>query len=312
MAETAKEPGTDPAIASFLDHLARERRYSPHTIRNYRQALAAWTSTVRSLRGGAGQSSVDFSEADDRTVRSHLIELRRAGRGKRTVHLHASALRRFYRFLLQQGAAKRNPFAGVALPRLSRPLPVFLTEEQARRFLHGPVRLLRDGEINRTEALRDQLVFELLYGGGLRISELVTLTWGRVDVRDGVARVLGKGSKERLVPLGRVAQALLREHKKNSRPAPADAVLPALRGKPMTAGWIQRRMKRYLHLAGLPANLTPHKLRHSFATHLLNAGADLRAVQELLGHASLSTTQIYTHVGIRRLKEAHQRAHPRA
>ncbi len=312
MEETPREGDTAPAapaITEFLDYLARERRYSAYTIRNYRQALDAWADT---LRGGRAGAPVDFADADDRSVRSHLIELQRSGRGKRTVHLHASALRRFYRFLLQRGRAARNPFAGVALPRLSRPLPVFLTEEQARRFLEGPARLHKSGEIDRSEALRDQLVFELLYGGGLRISELVGLTWGRVDTRSGVARVLGKGRKERLVPLGRAARALLRECAAGRRPESAERVLPAAGGRPVTAGWIQRRMKRYLALAGLPANLTPHKLRHSFATHLLNAGADLRAVQELLGHASLSTTQVYTHVGVRRLKEAHQKAHPRA
>ncbi len=309
MEETPREEDAPSAIIEFLDYLARERRYSAYTIRNYRQALVAWADT---LRGGRAGMAVDFAEADDRMVRSHLIELQRSGRGKRTVHLHASALRRFYRFLLQRGRVSRNPFAGVALPRLSRPLPVFLTEAQARRFLEGPLRQLRSGEIDRSEALRDQLAFELLYGGGLRVSELVGLTWGCVDIRSGVARILGKGGKERLVPLGMVAQALLRDSAAGRRPPAAEPVLPAVDGRPVSAAWVQRRMKRYLALAGLPANLTPHKLRHSFATHLLNAGADLRAVQELLGHASLSTTQVYTHVGIRRLKEAHQKAHPRA
>lgn len=310
MENSPREAGnTVPEVSAFLDYLARERRYSANTVRNYRQALDAWVSTLR--RGAAG-AAVDFAGADDRAVRSHLIELQRAGRGKRTLHLHASALRRFYRFLLQRGLAAGNPFTGVALPRLSRPLPVFLTEAQARRFLDGPLRRFKSGEIDRPEALRDQLAFELLYGGGLRVSELVGLTWGRVDIRSAVARVLGKGGKERLVPLGRTAQALLHECVRGQPPVPDKQVLPGVNGRPVTAGWVQRRMKRYLALAGLPANLTPHKLRHSFATHLLNAGADLRAVQELLGHASLSTTQVYTHVGVRRLKEAHQKAHPRA
>ena len=300
-----------PEVVEFLSYLSRERRYSPHTLRNYGQALQRWTAYLRCEQQG---SPLALDKIDDRLVRSYLIEQQRSGLNRRTLHLQASACRSFYRFLMQRGGASHNPFIGIALPSLSKPLPVFLTERQAETFLDGPRKLLATGEICPVQAQRDQLIFELLYGGGLRISELVGLRWEQIDLPMGVARILGKGRKERLVPLGRVASELLRARRKElERPSPTDCVLPPdEKGRPLTASWIQRRMKRYLALAELPSNLTPHKLRHSFATHMLNAGADLRAVQELLGHASLSTTQIYTHVETRRLKEAHSQAHPRA
>ncbi len=300
-----------PEIAEFLDYLSRERRYSPYTLRNYRQALEGWAGF---LRREARVGKIALGNVDDRLVRSYLIELQRTGLNRRTLHLHASACRSFYRFLMQRGVSAHNPFTGVALPRLSKPLPVFLTERQAEAFLDGPRKLLESGELTTLQARRDQLIFELLYGGGLRISELVELRWEQIDLASAVARILGKGRKERMVPLGRVAGELLRAQRNElSRPDSRDRILPPdEKGRHLTASWIQRRMKRYLILAELPSDLTPHKLRHSFATHMLNAGADLRAVQELLGHASLSTTQIYTHVETRRLKEAHKKAHPRA
>jgi integrase/recombinase XerC len=202
----------------------------------------------------------------------------------------------------------------VPLPKLEKRLPQFLTEEQMKRLLAGPQRLLENAAVGSHVAWRDRLAMELLYGGGLRVSELAALTFGAVDFSSGVARVRGKGNKERLCPLGRVALAVLKKFRDDFArdAAPARVVLTNPDGSPMNVRAVQLMLKRYLALAGLPLDLTPHKLRHSYATHLLNAGADLRLVQELLGHAQLATTQVYTHVSVARLKEIYAKAHPRA
>jgi integrase/recombinase XerC len=215
---------------------------------------------------------------------------------------------------MAKGRLKKNPFSGAPLPRLERRLPQFLTEEQARKLLASPARLLEAGGCDAFTAVRDRLAMELLYGAGLRVSELVGLDHGAVDLGEGVARVLGKGRKQRICPLGRVACEVLRRFRDEFTPGagPGDPVLCSARGSRMTVRAVQLMLKRHLALAGLPLDLTPHKLRHSFATHLLNAGADLRIVQELLGHAQLVTTQVYTHVSIARLKDVYDKAHPRA
>ena len=235
---------------------------------------------------------------------------------RRTLHNHASGLRALFRYWRREGRLDRNPFAGVPLPKLEKRLPQFLTEDQMKLLLHGPQRLIENGALDPFLAWRDRLAMELLYGAGLRVSELVALNLGDIDPDSGVARVLGKGRKERLCPIGRVALAVLQKFRTEFRPDATDrsSVLPRTKHKAqrMTVRTVQLMLKRYLALAGLPLDLTPHKLRHSYATHLLNAGADLRLVQELLGHASLGTTQVYTHVSVARLKEIYAKAHPRA
>ncbi|MSU51558.1 MAG: tyrosine recombinase XerC, partial [Opitutus sp.] len=209
---------------------------------------------------------------------------------------------------------KRNPLLNVPLPKLEKRLPKFLTEAQMKLLLTGPQRLLENETIEPHTAWRDRLAMELLYGGGLRVSELVGLNHGAIDVDSGVARVLGKGRKERLCPLGRVALTVLKKFRDEFArdKGPDGAVLANPNGSRMTVTAVQLMLKRYLALAGLPMDLTPHKLRHSYATHLLNAGADLRLVQELLGHSQLATTQLYTHVSMARLQEIYAKAHPRA
>jgi integrase/recombinase XerC len=208
----------------------------------------------------------------------------------------------------------RNPFIGVPLPKLEKRLPKFLTEDQMKQLLTGPSRLLENESVDAFTAWRDRLAMELLYGGGLRVSELVALNYGAIDLGSGVARVFGKGKKERLCPLGVVAIAVLRKFKNEFAHDTAFSapVLVTTRHQRMPVRQVQLMLKRYLALADLPRDLTPHKIRHSYATHLLNAGADLRLVQELLGHVSLNTTQVYTHVSIARLKEVYAKAHPRA
>ncbi len=293
----------------FADFLAKERRYSGYTVRNYRQAFEDFHRWL----AAAGWWERGFDALDTRDVRDFVIEAQRRF-GRRTLHNHVSGLRTFFKFWLRRGRVRRNPFLGVPLPKLEKRLPKFLTEEQVVRLLAGPQRLLENESVDAFTAHRDRLAMELLYGAGLRVSELVGLNYGAIDFGSGVARVLGKGNKERLCPLGRVATELLRKFRAEfARDRGHDApVLVTARHERMPVHQVQKMMKRYLALAELPMDLTPHKLRHSFATHLLNAGADLRLVQELLGHSQLATTQVYTHVSVARLKEIYAKAHPRA
>jgi len=319
MSRPASKPGTDapavpPAVVAewlqpFLDHLAKERRYSVYTVRNYRQAFEDY---YRWLVQG-GRDTTAFGALAARDVRDFIIEAQRRF-GRRTLHNHVSGLRAFHRFWMRDGKLTRNPFVGVPLPKLEKPLPKFLTENQMTTLLAGPEKLRREGVISDFTAARDQLALEILYGGGLRVSELIGLNYGAVDFDQGTARVLGKGRKERICPLGSTAMAALRKFcaESGGEAGLAKPVLVTPQGRRLTAAAVQQMMKKYLALAELPMDITPHKLRHSYATHLLNAGADLRSVQELLGHASLTTTQIYTHTSIARLKEIHAKAHPRA
>jgi integrase/recombinase XerC len=296
-------------VAPFLDFLAREKRLSPYTIRNYRQAVLEFGRWL-AADGGSTRSPADV---DSRTLRDFLIEAQRRI-SRRTLHNRVSALRSFYRYWRRRGRLTASPLTGVVLPRLERALPRYLTEGQMLTLLGGPGILLEQGSIDAFTAWRDRLVMELLYGGGLRVSELVGLDYDRIDVPSGVARVLGKGRKERLCPLGRVATAVLVRFRDEfaRQTGSADPVVINSRHQRFSVRSIQLLLKKYLALADLPADLTPHKIRHSYATHLLDNGADLRLVQDLLGHASLSTTQIYTHVSVSRLQEAHRKAHPRA
>lgn len=296
----------------FADFLAGERRCSPYTVRNYRQAFAGfhqWLASPGVDRWREGPGAVTSREARDFVIESqrHL--------GRRTLHNHVSGLRAFYKFWIRRGRLQRDPFLGVALPRLPKLLPRFLTEEQMKQLLLAPERLEAAGTVDAWTAARDRLALELLYGGGLRVSELAGLNLGDVvDWDEGVVRVLGKGRKERLCPIGAVATGVLRRFRDRwaAGAGPETAVLLAPGGRRSTVRDIQVLVKRHLAAAGLPLDLSPHKIRHSYATHLLNAGADLRLVQELLGHAQLATTQVYTHVSLERLRGIYDRAHPRA
>jgi len=295
--------------APFADHLSRERRCSAYTVRNYRSAFEDFYRWLAS----AGLWSKGIGALGPREVRDFVIEAQRRY-GRRTLHNHVSGLRALCRFWMREGRLTRNPFAGAPLPKLEKRLPQFLTEDQAKTLLASPQRLLENGGCDAFTAWRDRLAMELLYGAGLRVSELVALDYGAVDLAEGVARVTGKGLKQRICPVGKAACAVLARFRDGFAPAsgPTDPVLCGPSGRRMTVRAVQLMLKRHLGLAGLPADLTPHKLRHSFATHLLNAGADLRVVQELLGHAQLVTTQVYTHVSVARLKDVYNRAHPRA
>ena len=296
-------------LAPFLDHLEKERRYSRYTVRNYRQAFEDFWRWL--ARNGLADRGLDRLGVRD--MRDFIIEGQRRF-SRRTLHNHVSGLRAFCRFWQRRGRLKRNPLTGVPLPRLDKPLPKFLTEKQMTDLLTGPLRLLENRSLDAFTAWRDRLVMELLYGGGLRVSELVGLDYGQIDFESGVARVMGKGGKERLCPLGRVAMAVLVKWRGEFArdQTPESPVIVNRHHERLPVRQVQLLLKRYLALAGLPMDMTPHKLRHSYATHLLNAGADLRLVQELLGHVNLTTTQIYTHVSVAHLKKIYERAHPRA
>jgi integrase/recombinase XerC len=293
----------------FADHLALERRCSAYTVRNYRQAFEdfhRWLLSAGLWSGGPGELS-------SRNVRDFVIEAQRRF-DRRTLHNHVSGLRTFYRFWQRRGRLPRNPFVGASLPKLEKRLPKFLTEEQMMLLLLGPQRLLDQGTLDPWTAWRDRLAMELLYGGGLRVSELVGLDHGAIDESVGVARVRGKGRKDRVCPLGKAALAVYARFRADFAPncRPSDPVFIAQSGRRLGARAVQLMVKRYLALAGLPIEMSPHKLRHAYATHLLNGGADLRVVQELLGHARLATTQVYTHVSVARLRDVYEKAHPRA
>ncbi len=307
-------PELPPAVVAewwtpFEDFLAKERRYSPYTVRNYRQAFEDFYRWLV----GAELWERGLDQLGSREMRDFVIEAQRRF-DRRTLHNHASGLRTFFKFWMRREKLRKNPLLGVPLPKLEKRLPKFLTEEQMKLLLAGPQRRWANEGIDEPTAWRDRLTMELLYGGGLRVSELVGLSYGDIDFANGVARVLGKGRKERLCPLGRVAMAVMAKYRDEfaHEKRPTSPVVANAQGQRMEIRAVQLMLKRYLTLAGLPLDLTPHKLRHSYATHLLNAGADLRLVQELLGHSQLATTQVYTHVSVARLKEIYAKAHPRA
>ncbi len=316
-ANTAAEPWTAAEFAEwvepFLGYLEQERRYSRYTVRNYRGALAHLAAWWSCRPGATGRWTEHLAQMGTRELREFVIEAQRTI-DRRSLHNQFSGLRAFFRYWGRRGKVPADPTVGVPLPKLEKRLPQFMSEAQMRALLLGPERLRESGAVDPFTASRDRLVLELLYGGGLRVSEVVSLTVGALDETSGVARVEGKGRKERLCPLGDVALAAWRRFRDEFRgPVTAESpVLVTRQGRPLQVRAVQRLMKQYLGLAGLPLEMSPHKVRHSYATHLLNAGADLRLVQELLGHASLNTTQIYTHVSVARLQEVYARAHPRA
>lgn len=301
--ETIKVPHLD----AYLEHLEFQRRLSKNTVRNYRKAVLIFVEYLIS----EGEWQGAFESFNKTTIRSFLIEQQRRV-SRRTIHNYVSGLRNFYTYLRRKGVSELNPFANIVLPKLERKLPEFLTEQQMLDLLEAPAKMFKAGLISKFDAYRDNLIMELLYGGGLRISELCNLKYGAIDLSSGVARILGKGNKERICPLGEVAIASLKAFVAafGFDQSPEAPIVVNKKGHPIQARQVQMMLKKYLKFVGLPLTITPHKLRHSFATHMLNSGAELRAVQEMLGHTSLSTTQLYTHLSIQRLKDIYTQAHP--
>ncbi len=317
---------TDPCVAHFVKYLEAEKNASEHTISNYLIDIRQFCEVVW---GGDAAAPFKWKSADRFAARKFLVFFQKLEMAPTTTGRKLSALRSFYKFLLREEYVDQNPFSGLNLPKKGNYLPQILSVNEVGKLLDAPMKFDEQQVPSSNPkvklwreymAARDGAILELLYSTGMRINELVKLPEESIDLLSGVARVRGKGKKERLCPLGSpAARALMKnlelrenvwllEGKRDVR----SPVFLNKNGGPITARSIERMMKKYVLFCGLNAELTPHSLRHSFATHLLDAGADLRSVQELLGHASLSTTQIYTHVSVERLKEVYQLAHPRA
>jgi site-specific recombinase XerD len=243
--------------------------------------------------------------------RRYLFACGKREMARPTIRLHFAALRTFYKFLAIRHGLKANPLTEVQLPKLERKLPLVLTMKQIDELLTAPLRIEKSGKAPVWMPARDAAILELFYSSGLRLAELVALDVKDVDVFSESVRVLGKGRKERVVPVGAPALAAIQKYRHEARVDAGPLFLSKVRRR-MAPANVALVLKRYLPHTSIPVNVSPHKLRHSFATHLLDAGADLRSVQSLLGHASLSTTQIYTHVTVERLKRAYDGAHPRA
>lgn len=296
----------DKSTEAFLSHIGHARNYSPHTLRAYGRDLAEFGGYLET----AGRPS-DPSLVTRLDVRGYLAFLHERGVEKRTSARKLSTLRSFYKFLVGRKLVKSDPCAGVRNPKLARVLPKFLDEGAVEKLVTAPAG-------DDLFACRDRAMLELLYSSGLRVSELVLLDVRDVDLLSEVVKARGKGKKERIVPVGRPAgEAIERYLAARKRTLgfvelEPEALFLNRFGKRLTARSVAKKMEKYLAAAGLPKNASPHTLRHSFATHLLDRGADLRSVQELLGHESLATTQVYTHVTTARLKKAYDEAHPRS
>ena len=289
-------------IETFADALWMERGLSANTLSAYRGDLAAFAAWLVQHRTPL------LDARRDQLLAYLAVRVQQGARPRSTARL-LSTLRRFYRYLVREGRLTEDPSARIDAPKLGRALPKSLTEAEVENLLAVP-------KVRDPLGLRDRTMLEVLYASGLRVTELVSLTLDQVNLRQGVVRVVGKGSKERLVPLGEESVAWLERYLSEARHDIVqgrlnDALFPTRRGAAMSRQAFWQLIKRYAQQAGIDKPLSPHTLRHAFATHLLNHGADLRVVQLLLGHSDLSTTQIYTHVARERLKDLHARHHPR-
>jgi len=292
----------DALLDSFLLHLATERRLSGNTLASYAADLRRFSSFL-SDRGIDARS---FTRPD---FLDYLRGLREGGLSARSTARHVSTTRSFFRFLVREGVLAASPVSEAKAPRIGRPLPKYLTLTQVERLLNAP-------DLRTPEGIRDRAMLTLMYASGLRASELVTLRLENVDANAGFLYVLGKGGKERVVPVADAALAALAGYLAGARPGflgkrVSSALFLSRRGKRITRQTLWNRIRRWALSAGIEERISPHTLRHSFASHLLAGGADLRAVQAMLGHADIATTQIYTHVTPERLRDIHRKHHPR-
>ncbi len=297
----------EEALAEFLRHLALEKNASAFTVKSYREDL---NQALEFFRGRLPAQALEPAQFTPRLLRAYLAWLHERGYAKTTIARRMAAVRSWCRFLCRQGVLTANPADGLRGPRQERKLPHFLSEQELTRLLETP-------SAETPLGVRDRAILETLYSAGLRVSELIGLNIADVDLESGLATVRGKGKRERLALLGPQALAALRlwlvEREKISPKARSQsAVYLNKRGTRLTTRSVGRLLQKYLAQAGLDPRASPHTLRHSFATHLLDRGADIRSVQELLGHRSLANTQIYTHVNTQRLRDSYHKAHPRA
>jgi len=297
-------PMADALADDFLRFLDTEKSASPLTRRNYQEALGAFV-TWR----GEGFTAWKDCTADD--FRAYLFALMKQDFKRATIRLRFAALRSFYKFLVHRHGLPSSPVAVVELPKPERSLPVVLNLSQMEELLELPKKLPLPKQAAAWIPARDTAILELFYSCGLRISELTGLDVGDVDFVSSTARVTGKGAKERIVPVGGPAMRAIQQYRQQAGVSEGALFVSKVRAR-ITQQAIDQLLKKYLKHSSIPFRISPHKLRHTFATHLLDAGADLRSVQTLLGHASLSTTQIYTHVTKERLRKAYDDAHPRA
>ena len=296
-------PSSDGRIEEFLEYLSVEKNCSHRTLSNYEHAIAqfrGWFPPAKS-----------WGDAEGEDFRDYLFLLMRGNLSRATVRLHFAALRSFYKFLVRRGGLAVNPVIDVMLPKAEKKLPVVLKEKQVTELLEKPFHVIQPKQAPSWTPERDAAILELFYGSGIRLSELASLDVEDFDLHHECIRVIGKGGKERICPVGRTAAEAIHRYRNAAKVMSGPLFLSKLRRR-LTTRAISDLFRKYHALCDIPQKASPHKLRHSFATHLLDHGADLRSVQTLLGHASLSTTQIYTHVSIERMKQVYEKAHPRA
>lgn len=302
------------AIDGFASYVADERRFSPRTVLAYRTDLKRFASFWEEEFANVPAGRTPLSKVDTLAVRSYLASLHRGRLSNRSLARHLSTLRSFFRWACREEHIEKNPARGLPSPRVPKTLPRAMTLPDTERLLGAD----EEGLVPE----RERALFEFLYATGLRVSEAAGLDLEDVDFASRLVRVTGKGSRERIVPFGEAAgealreylpsRAALRRRAGDDEAGTGEPLFVNVRGGRLTPRSMARLLKRRLRAAGLPAEISPHALRHTFATHLLEAGADLRAIQELLGHASLSTTQKYTHLDAARLREVYRNAHPKA
>ena len=301
MTITTRLGNRDSLVEEFLRYLGVERNASPRTLKAYRQALTAFR--VQTAKRWKQCTTDDF--------RDYLFAIMKRGQARSYVRLQFSALRAFYKFLIERKKLRIDPLRQLQLPKLDKKLPLVLTRQQIDELLAAPLKIEKERAAPDWMPRRDVAVMELFYSSGLRLSELAALNVDDVDLYTESVRVFGKGRKERVCPVGAPALEAIQKYRSAANVHSGALFINKSRSR-ISSQSIWLILKRYLRHTSIPISISPHKLRHSFATHLLDRGADLRSVQSLLGHASLSTTQIYTHVTVERLKKAYADAHPRA
>ncbi|HJO93457.1 MAG TPA: site-specific tyrosine recombinase/integron integrase [Victivallales bacterium] len=307
----------------YLSYLKNERQVSLNTISSYLQDIKQFSEIILD---GSDIDKIEWKSITLSDARTYLIECQDLGCSKRSMNRKMSALRSFYKFMIREGILDSNPFANISSPKMDRKLPKYLSVNEVDILLEAPEQYWRDAITNGSakkeenavfSMKRDTAILELIYSCGARISEALNINIKDLDTLSSIVKLKGKGKKERICPLGKPAIKALRSYMRIRRNWTSDSrsespMFINQNGGRITARSFQRFFKKYILFIGLSPELTPHKLRHSFATHLLDAGADLRSVQELLGHSSLSTTQIYTHISTEHMKNVYRMAHPRA
>ncbi|HEY3056298.1 MAG TPA: tyrosine recombinase XerC [Thermoanaerobaculia bacterium] len=293
-------------IGDFLDYLTYERNVSINTVCAYRDDLESFVSFLCNDYFTLGRDQLDFRRVDNLTIRAYLAHLARRRLSRSSVARHLSSLRSFFRHLMRESLVEANPARGVATPKREKHLPSVMQPADIALLLEQP-------DLSTPLGLRDRAFLELMYASGLRISEVVGVDIDDIELRARLVKVRGKGAKERIVPFGSKAEEAIRAYlPTRETPPDENALFINYRGQRITTRSVRRLFDKYVRAAALRAGISPHTMRHSFATHLLNAGADLRGIQELLGHASLSTTQKYTHLNDGELLKVYKKAHPRA